>query len=218
MSKDGLELQRNMNLCIRTQGRRSNMWFMEEHQNIKRNHVKPCFRASEDQAFTEGGLKKLLESDRILKVFYDLRADNDALHHLHEVHVLACYDLQVLRQLKFQDSTDFYLPGLKKVLSEFLKESKIMTEEQMKEVDAVKEQGQDLFAPEKGGTKIWRERPLRPLLLDYAALDVQFLLEMKRFWTPKEEAAAEELRQEVMRASLQRLWQFVSLPREVALD
>ena len=154
----------------------------------------------------------------MIKVFYDLRTDNDALHHLHQVHVRAYYDLQVLRQLKFQDSTDIYLHGLKRVLAGFLKESNCLTEEQVHKVDAVKEQGHELFTPENGGTQLWKERPLRPILVDYAAIDVQFLLHMKRLWTPNDPAEAAQLHQDVMKASEHRLKCFVALPQEDALN
>ena len=54
-------------------------------------------------------------------------------------------------------------------------ESGILAEAQVQRVDAVKEQVQELFTRERG-TEIWRARPLSALLMDYSALDVQFLL------------------------------------------
>ncbi|CAE7702209.1 Exd1 [Symbiodinium pilosum] len=106
----------------------------------------------QDKAFEEGGLKQLLESPDILKVFYDVRADNDALFHLHGIQVQASYDVQVLWHLKFQHPEDIHLQGLKKILAVFLDETKVLTRAQIAKMDAIKEEGQKLFAPEQGGS------------------------------------------------------------------
>lgn len=47
-------------------------------------------------AFDEGGLKALLESEDVLKLIFDGRADSDALYHLHQTRLTNVYDLQVL--------------------------------------------------------------------------------------------------------------------------
>eukprot|EP00435_Cladocopium_sp_Y103_P034925 s1955_g9.t1 len=134
-----------------------------------------------EKAFEEGGLKQLLETPDILKIFYDVRADNDALYHLHQVEVQGAYDVQVLWHLKFQHPDDIHL----QVLAIFFDESKVVTKAQLSRMDAIKDEGLKLFAPEKGGSyEVWKRRPLRPILIQYAAMDVKFLLSMKSYWTP----------------------------------
>ena len=51
-------------------------------------------------------MKQLLEAPSILKIFYDVRADNDALFHLHGIQVQASYDVQVLWHLKLGSICD----------------------------------------------------------------------------------------------------------------
>ncbi|CAE7426148.1 Exd1 [Symbiodinium natans] len=198
---EGVDLSRAGEVCLIQACGRSGTVFLFDIHTLK------------DEAFELGGLKAFLESD-VIKVFYDVRADCDALHHLHRADVRASFDLQVLRALKFQDATDLYLHGLKRVLAEFLQESGRLTEDQVQGVEALKEQVHELF---ETGTEIWRERPLSPLLIQYAAVDVQFLLGMKRFWLPEDPMAARQLQDDVMRASDRRWRRFVALPPEYAL-
>ena len=48
---------------------------------------------------------------------------------------------------------------------------------------ALKNQGRNLYAPDRGGRySVWKDRPLRPELIQYAAADVKYLLDMKRAW------------------------------------
>lgn len=154
--------------------------------------VQVCGRASrtvylfdistlQGDAFEAGGLASLLESSDVLKVFFDVRSDTDALFHNHQVRVRGAYDLQVLYHLKFCGPKTNYLTGLKKVLGEY--GATEIPAEEMRSLESLKEQGLHLFAPERGGTyAVWEKRPLSAELVQYCAADVEYLLNMKDFW------------------------------------
>jgi len=93
----------------------------------------------------KGGLKNLLESEQVTKVFYDVRADNDALYHLHGVEVRAAYDLQIMWHVKFQNPAEMYLQGLKRVFNEFLQKARILSPAQMDAMERLKLEGQQYF-------------------------------------------------------------------------
>jgi exonuclease 3'-5' domain-containing protein 1 len=48
-----------------------------------------------DSAFGAGRLRELLESDAVVKICYDCRADSDALYHLHNTTPTKLWDVQV---------------------------------------------------------------------------------------------------------------------------
>lgn len=121
-------------------------------------------------AFEEGGLKEVLESERIEKVMYDCRADGDALWHLYGVKLKNVYDVQVLYTWKFNSRTDRFLKGLKKAHSQY----GISAEDRRS-----KNAGLILFERD---SQIWERRPLDPVLVKYASVDVKYLLDMKRRW------------------------------------
>lgn len=161
----------------------------------------------------------MLESENVTKLFFDVRSDNDALYHLHGVKVRAAYDIQILWHVRFQHPADAYLQGLKKVLEKYLEESQVLSGDDAKVLEQVKQRGLCLFAPDHGGSyEVWKERPLRPDLLEYAAVDVKWLLGMRNFWTPNDPSMTEELNRFVAAESARRLDKFVELSDAEALD
>lgn len=171
------------------------------------------------EAFDEGGLKDLLESESVTKVFYDVRSDTDALLHQFNIEVKRAYDVQVLWHARFQHSDERYLQGLKKVQGIFLQESGLLSAAEKMKLDAVKEAGVRLFAPEVGGDyQVWKTRPLLPALVQYAAADVKFLIDMRHHWTFDDRAKAARLDEFVFSVTASRLHTFVGLPDRVALD
>lgn len=171
------------------------------------------------EAFDEGGLKALFESESITKIFYDVRSDNDALLHQFNVEVKRAYDVQVLWHTRFQHSDERYLQGLQKVQGQFLQESGTMGAAEKSRLGAVKEAGKRLFAPEAGGDyQVWKSRPLLPALVQYAAADIKFLIDMRRHWTFDDGAKATRLDECVFSVTADRLKRFVGLPDRVALD
>jgi len=177
--------------------------------------------ALKQTAFEEGGLKKLLEHERIIKIFFDLRGDNDALFHLHGINVRCAYDLQILYDVKFAHPLDEKLVGLKHVMTEFFKKTRIITPQQTRQLEELKEQGRKLFVPGHGGSyEVWKQRPMEPSLLTYAAADVKFLFDMKRHWSvfQDDEDMTRELDRIVRTLSMERLERFVALSSGAALD
>lgn len=170
-----------------------------------------------DEAFGEGGLQKLLEAEEVTKLFFDVRGDCDALHYLFGVNVCGAYDVQVLWHIRFQHPDDIYLQSLKKVQAKFLEESRILTPRSTRQNGIIKDVGQKMFVPELGGSyEVWKKRPLPPELLEYAAADVKFLLDMRSLWDSHRERS--ELDSIVKEISAKRLSEFVAFPDGQALD
>lgn len=119
-------------------------------------------------------LSNILESEEITKIFYDVRSDADALFHLLQVTLRCAYDIQVLWHTLHQHENDTRLDSFTKVLGVFLNPRE--RERQM----ALKEQGRRLFM---NNTELWKVRPLSDILIEYAAMDVKYLLQMRRRWT-----------------------------------
>ena len=134
-----------------------------------------------ETAFSAGA-RELLESETVLKVGYDGRADADALWHLHQTMLTNFYDVQVA-SCKRQDATegrrDRVVHGLGRAMDVFLRGDRAR-----QAVSAVvKDAGRKLFAPELGGSyDVWAERPLSETLIEYAGNDVALLLEMREAW------------------------------------
>jgi exonuclease 3'-5' domain-containing protein 1 len=132
-------------------------------------------------AFTDGKLGALLESNDVLKVIYDGRADADALFHQFDVQLANVYDVQIAsveRQCKLDGRRDRFVHGLGKAIGRFEEEQGIVSTN-----GAIKQAGKKLFAPEHGGSyDVWKDRPLNPVLIEYAAIDVVVLHSMKDAW------------------------------------
>ncbi len=134
-----------------------------------------------EKAFSAGA-RALLESGDVLKVGYDGRADADALYHLHKTTLTNFYDVQIAscrRQDANDGRRDRFVHGLGKSIGVFLRGDPVRTIK----MDSIKDAGRKLFAPEWGGSyDVWAQRPLHPVLIEYAANDVSLLLEMRRAW------------------------------------
>ena len=132
-------------------------------------------------AFDEGRLRELLESQSLIKLCYDCRADADALYHLHGVTPHNLFDLQVAYCTKRDVEShrrDPFLKGLGNAL-----QGLGLGSAQSRQLEQVKNKGLALFAPEKGGSyEVWRQRPLPQDLIDYASLDVAYLHVMFEKW------------------------------------
>jgi len=135
----------------------------------------------QESAF-DSGLRELLESQSVRKVFYDVRADADALLHNHGVRMQSTYDLQVLfHAVFFPEGRATYLKGFKTALEMYAQLA--MPPDAFTMLKETKEVGHRLFDPVLGGTyEVWDQRPLLPVLVRYCATDVEHLLKMKAFW------------------------------------
>eukprot|EP01132_Coremiostelium_polycephalum_P005436 gene5436-6780_t len=127
----------------------------------------------------EKGLKEILESPKIIKVVHDCRKDSEILYHKYHVQLQNVYDVQIahamlqkkeegnipIRRFGFHELTHLYAR----------KYSEICVN--------IKFQAKDLFT--KDSNKIWGERPLPKLIIDYSSLDAALLLPIYYAINPK---------------------------------
>ena len=125
-------------------------------------------------AFEHGGLRALLEDARVTKLMYDCRHDADALFHLcGGVRIAGAVDLQIAFW-SAQICKTPYLPPYIKALREVLPRGEFAR------LEIVKKAGRAAFAPDHGGSYVaWAERPLPPLLLVYASIDVCHMFKIR---------------------------------------
>merc|ERR1712048_1146018 len=122
------------------------------------------------------GLKEVLESETVTKLFYDLRGDTDALFHLHGVTPRNILDMQVLCQ-KAVGGDSMFLLGIAKAMGFVLPPA------ERQKMNEIKTKGVALFAPDRGGSfEVWKKRPLKEVLIRYCAIDVVHLFTMWRHW------------------------------------
>eukprot|EP01133_Synstelium_polycarpum_P000435 gene435-518_t len=121
------------------------------------------------QAAFTGGLKETLESRTVLKIVHDCRRDSEILYHRHSVNLDHVYDVQIahallqkkehgnvpIRRFGLQELTHLYAPR----------------EFSARCVD-IKYKAREQFTM---NGELWSQRPLPPLLIDYASLDVILL-------------------------------------------
>jgi exonuclease 3'-5' domain-containing protein 1 len=127
----------------------------------------------QDQTFTTAGtakktLKDILQSEQYIKVFFDVRNDSDALFSHHGVDLNGVVDLQLMEYAS-RPRAGRFIKGLAKCISEDYS----WTSDERHRWNLVKEAGQKLFAPEKGGSySVFNERPLLKELVEYCIQDV----------------------------------------------
>lgn len=113
-------------------------------------------------------LKDILESEHIIKVFFDIRNDSDALFALHGVRVDGIHDLQLM-ELASRDFSKRCINGLAKCIE---RDSGLNYSDRTA-WRLAKDVGRDLFAPERGGRyAVFDERPMSSELMDYCVQDV----------------------------------------------
>ncbi|PTU20307.1 hypothetical protein P175DRAFT_0517274 [Aspergillus ochraceoroseus IBT 24754] len=128
----------------------------------KQTHLVDIHKLKES-AFTQASvsgatLKDILESHSIKKVFFDVRNDSDALYSHFGINLAGIQDLQLMELATRRYS--------KKTNSWSWK--------------ATKQQGLDLFAPERGGSyEVFNARPLAGEIIQYCIEDVRLL---PRLW------------------------------------
>lgn len=121
------------------------------------------------------GLKEVLESSLITKVFYDVRADCDALYHQYKILPINVLDCQIAFMRAPERRFSRYNLGFKRALQC----TDVITNQQEKEMTKIKEEGRRLFAPEFGGSyAVFDERPIPSVLLDYLITDTVVLLDL----------------------------------------
>lgn len=135
--------------------------------------------------FTKGkaqqSLQDILESEKVPKVFFDVRNDSDALHCYFQVKLAGIIDLQLL-ELATRGGSMRFLHGLAKCISK----DADLAPQQDSEWQACKSAGRALFAPERGGTyEVFNDRPLKKEIADYCAQDVTALPKLWKVYSAK---------------------------------
>ena len=126
-------------------------------------------------------LKSMLESENIVKVFFDIRNDSDALFSLYGVRVAGVEDLQLM-ELASRASSKRLVHGLAKCIEQ---DAKIGFDEQRRWRE-VKEKGRRLFAPECGGSyAVFDARPLPAEIKQYCAQDVSLMPNLREAYLEK---------------------------------
>lgn len=120
-------------------------------------------------------LKGILEDSDIIKVFFDVRNDSDALFAHFGISLQGIHDLQLM-EVASRSFDRRHVNGLAKCISRDLNLSYVDSSKWI----SVKDAGARLFAPEKGGRyEVFNERPLPEPLMQYCAQDVTYL---ERLW------------------------------------
>lgn len=137
------------------------------------------------KAFTTPGtesrttLKDILEDKDMIKVFFDVRNDSDALFAHYGIALQGIDDIQLMESATRETTASRkYLSGLSKCVEKNM----IMwfgPGQDLKEWKEAKEQGERLFNPQQGGTyEVFNERPIPDAIMKYCAGDVRCLREV----------------------------------------
>lgn len=116
-------------------------------------------------------LKDILESPHILKVFFDVRNDSDALYAHYGIELQGVRDVQLMENAR-RLTTDGrrFVHGLSKCIQETL------NEREKNPWKFCKEKGETLWDPQKGGSySVFNIRPLSNEIISYCVGDVQHL-------------------------------------------
>lgn len=128
-----------------------------------------------NELFCASHLLPILSNPLILKLCYDGRCDCDILYHKHGVRVFGFFDIQILYTLLFQSGRDPFLKGLHRAMRTpglLLSKSDIDIKAAKKfSWQSVCESSQEIL-----------ERPLKPDLIEYCAIDVSCLFSMYYQW------------------------------------
>jgi exonuclease 3'-5' domain-containing protein 1 len=133
------------------------------------------------EAFSVSGtnektLQQILESRDIIKVFYDIRNDSDALFSLFGVRVGGIEDLQLM-ELGGRRGSKRLIKGLAKAIDQDAQ----LSAADSKAWKEVKDAGRKLFAPELGGSfEVFDQRPLSAEVLKYSVQDVLYMPALRK--------------------------------------
>lgn len=157
---EGVDLSRHGRLCL--------MQLASETGEV---YAVDLLEVGGKEGLQESGLTALLESDSILKVWHDCRADCDALLHQMGVHPRGLWDTQVAEILtrRLCGYEVKYVSGCAKLLKSMGVASASCTVEQ-------KQKMHSLFSVDGA---VWERRPLPPQLVEYAKSDVAPLLDLR---------------------------------------
>jgi exonuclease 3'-5' domain-containing protein 1 len=139
-----------------------------------------------NQAFQIAGsdhrtLRSILESEEIVKVFFDIRNDSDALFGLYDIRVSGIEDLQLM-ELASRNFSKRHVNGLAKCIE---RDSTLPFAEK-REWKSSKERGRKLFDPSLGGGyAVFDERPLSTEIQTYCVQDVIHMPTLREIYRAK---------------------------------
>lgn len=124
-------------------------------------------------------LKDILEDKEIVKVFFDVRNDSDALFAHYGVAMQGIEDVQLMENACREIACErIRVNGLNKCIGSLL-EVLYQPLDRM-QWEASKKLGGQLFDPKFGGSyQVFNERPLDPQIINYCTGDVQFLPQLR---------------------------------------
>lgn len=138
-------------------------------------------------------LKAILESPRIPKCLFDVRADSNALFFLYGVSIQGVQDIQLMELAR---RPGLYVNGLVRCIER----DAGLNASGVEAFQRKKREGSNLFLPDKGGSwEALRERPMKAKILDYCVQDVKHLPVLwqrykatDRYWQSRIESAVLE--------------------------
>jgi exonuclease 3'-5' domain-containing protein 1 len=130
--------------------------------------------------------KAILESPSIIKVFFDLRNDSDAMHHHFGVRLRGVEDIQLMENAARPAGHRRFVNGLERCID---KDAPISFEKR-REWKSGKEKGLKLFHPSKGGSySVFNSRPIDVDIERYCINDVRFLPQLRDIYWKRLSAA-----------------------------
>ncbi|KAJ4125308.1 hypothetical protein NW768_008924 [Fusarium equiseti] len=143
-------------------------------------------------------LKHVLEDNTIVKVFFDVRNDSDALYAHFKIDLAGIHDLQLM-EVATRTYSRILLNGLAKCIDR----DAPLTDRERENMLDVKAKGRALFLPSQGGSyEVFNQRPLPDSLKLYCVHDVQVL---PRLYDHYDKKMSNAWRQKVLDVSVQRV-------------
>ncbi|KAL8675611.1 MAG: hypothetical protein Q9168_000123 [Polycauliona sp. 1 TL-2023] len=123
-------------------------------------------------------LKSIFESSAVIKVFFDVRNDSDALYAHFGIKLAGIQDLQLMElATRSPELPRKYVNGLVRCIEK----DAALPPNEIQRCKTVKDKGIMLFAPERGGSyDVFNARPLSEDIKAYCVQDVKV---MPRLWT-----------------------------------
>jgi exonuclease 3'-5' domain-containing protein 1 len=146
-------------------------------------------------------LKDVLQDERIVKVFFDVRNDSDALFAHFGVSLKGIEDVQLMESAARKTTASRkYLNGLAKCVATYVLKP---SSSGLAVWKLAKDRGERLFQAKHGGSPdVFNQRPIIQAIINYCVGNVQYLSELRKtFWTRK----TTEWRQLVSRESTKRV-------------
>jgi exonuclease 3'-5' domain-containing protein 1 len=178
---EGVKLSRHGSISILT--------LLVGHDSLQRVYLVDV-HALNALAFSTAGtknitLKDILEAQQIIKVFFDVRNDSDALFAHFGIALKSVEDVQVMESAtRTTTASRRFLSGLATCIENNLSDSSNC--QKLARWKLTKTNGERLFKPELGGSyDVFNRRPIPKEIIQYCAGDVQYLESLRSFFLCK---------------------------------